>query len=203
MATQEEWYQKLKSWLPTWFFNEEYYNEAVLQGIARVLVELESRASEHQIETFIALADGAYVDEHGLERNLTREELELDPIFSERIRYISNSTPVPAIKRLVDALLAVGEATIVEDFDAGVYLNREEFFNRGSVFIDAIYNVFSIIVDKQVHAPYSFHSREYFCNREDFYGTNDSSLELFQFIIDAVDKAKALGTLYRLIERTG
>lgn len=203
MATQEQWFQKLKSWVPSWFFNEEYYNEAVFYALAKVLEELEAKASEHQAETFITQADSGYLDEHGLERNLIRGDFELDPSFSERIRYITNSTSVPAIKRLVDALLAVGECVIVEDYNAGIYLDREVFMNRGNIFIDSIYNVFSIIMDKQVHAPYSFYSREYFCDREDFIGANDSSLELFQLIIEAVDKAKALGTLYRVIERTG
>jgi hypothetical protein len=203
MATQEEWYKKLRSWVPAWFFEEEDVNVAKFQAMAALLASIEARAVEHQQETFIAQADQGYLDEHGLERNLTRGTLELDVAFSQRIRYITNSTSKPAIKRLVDALLSVGVCEISEDFEAGVYCDREDFFSRGELFIDAIYNVFSIIVDKQVHTPYSFYDREYFCDREDFIGTQESSLELFQLIIEAVDKAKALGTLYRLIERTG
>ena len=201
MATQEQWYQKLRSWVPVWFFNEEYYNDAVFYGLARVLSELDARSREHQAETFILQADGAYVDEHGLERNLERGTFELDALYAERIRYIKNSTSKPEIKRLVDALLSVGESIIIEDWESGLFCDRESFYSRGSVFIDGIYNVFSIIVDKQVHAPYSFYSREYFCDREDYTGTNESSLALFELIVDAVDRAKALGTLYRVIER--
>lgn len=204
MASQEDWYKKLKSFVPGWFFEEEeQINEAVFQGLAALFSELELRADEHQAETFILQADSGYLDEHGFERNLTRGDGELDPPFAERIRNIINTSNRPAIKALVDALLEVGESTVVEDFDHNLYFNRESFFNRGEIFIDAIYNVFSIIVDRQVHAPYSFYDREYFYTREDFIGTNESSLKLFELIVDAVNRAKALGTLYRLVERVG
>ena len=203
MATQEEWYKKLKSWVPAWFFEEEAINVAKFQGMAKLLQALETHAQNHQTETFIITSKQGYLDEHGLERNLTRGDMELDVAFSQRIRYLTNSTSKPAIKRLVDALLQVGESTIVEDFEGDIFLSRDEYLDRGLILIEAIYNVFSIIVDKQVHAPYSFYDREYFTDREAFFGTDESSLELFQLIIDAVDKAKALGTLYRLIERTG
>jgi len=202
MATQAEWHKKLKSWVPAWFFAEEDVNTANFQALASVLAALEAHAVDHQRETFIAQAMSGYLDEHGLERNLTRINLELDSAFSERIRYITNSTPKANIKRLVDALLAVGESVITEDFNGAVYFDREDFVSRAELFIEGIYNVFSIVVDKQVHQPYSFYDRENFYTREDFIGTNESSLELFKLIIEAVDKAKALGTLYRLIERT-
>lgn len=202
MATQDQWYEKIKAWVPSWVFNDEYYQVAVFEAISKVIFELETRADEHQAETFIETADGGYLDEHGLERSLDRAPGELDPVFRERIRYITNSTSKPAIKRLVDALLTVGECTITEDFDGSVFCNRDDYMNRGAVLITAIYNVFSIIVDKQVHAPYSFCDRENFLNREDYIGEEDSLLSLFQQIVIAVDKAKALGTLYRLIERT-
>lgn len=200
--TKAQWVEAFNSWLPQWWFQTVENQEDILYGMAAILERLEVVLEEHASETFILQAEAGYLDEHGNDRNLLRFLMELDPSFANRIRNIVNSTNGPALKVLVDALLEVGEATLVEDYNAGVFFDREYFYNRGSILIDAIYNAFSIIVDRQVHAPYSFYTRENFFSREDFIGTNESSLELFQHIIDAVNAAKALGIVYRLIERT-
>jgi len=200
--TKEQWYSLLSSWVPQWWFNQVQTQEAVMYGFAAVLERLDGDLQDHFTETFICLSKDGYMDEHGLERNLSRLNGELDPEFCQRIRNIVNSSNCPAIKQLVDALLDVGECTIIEDWQGGSFFSREAFFNRGFLLIDLIYNAFSIVVDLQVHAPYSFYSREYFMNREDFVGTNESSFELFERIVDAVNAAKALGTVYRLVERT-
>lgn len=203
MATQEEWFQRLSGWVPQWFFEEEVQNVAVFQGIAAVLAKLDAVGLQHISQTYLETAEAGYLDEHGAERNTPRVAGELDSQYRVRIRNIVNSSNCPAIKQLVDALLDVGEATIVEDHEGTIFLDREVFFNRGAILVTEIMNTFSIIVDNQVHAPYSFYTREYFFGREDFIGTNESSLELFQLIVEAVNRAKALGTLYRVIERVG
>lgn len=200
--TKQQWYTTLVGWLPDWWTTSGE-DEAILWGMAAVLEKLEVAMDSHVSETYITQAGTGYLDEHGLERNLTRLSGELNPAFADRIRNITNTTNKPALKALVDALLDVGESTIVEDWEGGTFFNTEEFLNRGELLIDLIYNAFSIIVDNQVHAPYSFFTREYFCDREDFVGTNESSLELFQQIVEAVNRSKALGTVYRLIERVG
>lgn len=199
---QEFWAAQIRSWIPGCVYQGESSEEAVIQAMALLLDRMEQLADEHVKETFICTAEGGFLDEHGSERNIARSPGEIDLQYSERVKNIINSTSCPEIKRIVDALLDVGEATIVEDFDAGLFFNREEaFYNRGDLLIIAIYNTFSIIVDKQVHEPYSFFDREYFMDREDFIGRLESSLELFQLIVEAVNRAKALGTLYRLVER--
>ena len=203
MATQAQWYERLKGWVPAWWFEEEENNEAVFQAIAAVCAKLDSVGLQHVTQTFICQAEAGYLDEHGAERNTPRFAGELDVQYRIRVKNIINSSNCPAIKGIVDALLDVGEATIVEDFDSAIFLNSEEFYNRGSILVTEIMNTFSIIVDNQVHAPYSFYTREYFYGREHFIGTNESSLELFQLIVEAVNRAKALGTLYRVIERVG
>lgn len=199
--TKQQWYDSFNSWLPQWWFQTVENQEAILFGICAVLERLDGSLQEHVEETFITMAESGYLDEHGLERNLNRFPGELDPPFSDRIRNIVNSTNYAALKALVDALLDVGEATLIEDYNNQLFLNREAFYNRGYLLITAIYNAFSIIVDRQVHAPYSFYTREYFYTRENFTGTNESSIELFQNIVEAVNAAKAFGTVYRLIER--
>lgn len=199
--TQDQWYEKLRRLVPGWWFEEEDINKAVFHGFAKVLSLLDASLDDHIQETYICESEGAYLDEHGLERNLVRLAGEIDASFCERVRNIVNSSNCPSIKAIVDALLEVGESTFLEDFKDQSFFNREDFFNRGKIWFDFVHYAFSILVDKQVHEPYSFFSREYFLNREDFYGTNESSLELFQRIVEAVNKAKAFGVAYRLIER--
>lgn len=202
MASNEEiWFQKLKGWVPQWFFEDEQFNVAHFRGIAKILNEIECMLEDHIRETFICQAVDGYLDEHGLERNLTRLGAELDTTFRERIKNLTNTTSCPSIKQIVDALLDVGESTIIEDFNASIFFDREIFLSRGELLIDPIYNTFSIVVDKQVHAPFSFYTRENFLDREDFIGLNESRLALFELIVEHVNKSKALGTLYRLIER--
>lgn len=199
--TKLQWYDRLKGWLPTWWFEKTENQEAILMGMAAVLERLELDLDDHFRETFICQAEGAYVDEHGSERNTPRNEFELDSVYCNRIRNIVNTTNCPSIKSAVDALLEVGTCDINEDWEGSPFFDREYFCDRGDIMIDAIVNTFSIIVDRQVHAPYSFYSRDNFCDREDFIGRHESSLELFQLIIDLVNRNKALGTLYRVIER--
>jgi len=87
-----------------------------------------------------------------------------------------------------------------------VFFTRECFFDRKSVFIDVVYNTFSIVIEKQIHEPYSFYDNGvspeigHFFSRSDFYGTNVSSENIFNLILAAVNRVKALGTVYRLIE---
>lgn len=198
---QDIWFDKLKSWVPQWFFEEEQFNVAVFQGIAKLLNEMECMLDNHIRETFLCQAVNGYLDEHGLERNLKRFLGELDTTFRERIKNLTNTTSCPAVKLIVDALLDVGESLIIEDFNGSLFFNRENFISRGEIMINPIYNTFSIIVDKQIHEPYSFYDRENFLDREDFIGLSESRLELFQLIVEHVNKSKSLGTLYRLIER--
>lgn len=201
--SKDDWYLSLKGWLPQWWFEQVENQEAVLYGMAAILERLGQAVDDHTKETYICQAQAAYLSEHGFERNLFRYDAELDPAFAIRIKNITNTTNCPAIKEIVDALLEVGFAEIREDFNGGPFFDREYFSDRGDILINAIINTFSIIVDRQVHAPYSFYSREYFVDREDFIGRNDSGLDLFNRIIESVNRNKALGTLYRLIERAG
>ena len=203
MATQEQWYNRLKSWLPSWWHEEEVTQTAVLQGFAKVLEAIDVSIEQHQAQTFIDQAESSYLDEHGFERTVIRESGELDSAYAPRIKELLNTVTCPQLKALVDALLEVGECTIIEDWQGVNFLNRDIYLNRGVILIIAIYNVFSIIVDKQVHEPYSFYNRENFLTREDFIGLQDSRIELFERIVAAVNKAKALGTMYRVIERVG
>lgn len=199
--TQAEWLLVLRKMLPGWFFNEEDNQLAHMQGAAAVLSTFEEQLDEHIRETFISQSTGDFLDAHGEERSVARLAGEMDAQYSIRVRNIRNQSNVPDIRSIVDSLLIAGTSTIVEDFDAALFMDRDVYMNRGALLISAIYNTFSIVVDKQLHPPYSFMDREYFGDREDFMGTSESSDYVFQLILEAVNNAKALGTAYRIIER--
>jgi hypothetical protein len=204
MATsKEQWLLKLKGWVQSWRFENPEYQQAVFNAIAKTLSDAEIFADSGVTETFIGEASGASLDLHGSERDVTRIEEELDPSYSIRIRNFTNYSNRPAIKTLVDSLLIVGECTISEDYDSGIFADRESFTDRGQLMVEEILNSFSIILDNQTHSPYSFLDREYFSDREDFIGTIESPVSLFNAIVAAVNKVKAFGTLYRVYERSG
>jgi hypothetical protein len=68
--------------------------------------------------------------------------------------------------------------------------------------IRPIMNTFSVIIDNQRPDPLSFCNREYFSDREDFMSASVASDEFFKGLVALINQNKALGTLYRLIERT-
>jgi len=203
--TQEQWYEKLKATLPSHYFcDDDPENfEAIFQGVAAVFKRVGDTLDNHFKETFICQAVDGYLREHGKERSILRASGETTSNYAQRIKNLTNTTSCPEIKRVVDALLDVGESIILEDFDSGIFASRESFLSRGEIMLIPIKDTFSIIVDKQVHEPYSFYDREYFFTREDFIGRLESSLELFQLIVQTVNRNKACGTLYRVIERLG
>lgn len=204
-SSKDQVFNRLSGFVPDWWYQGEEggINEAVFYGIAAMFEKLEIELDNHIKETYICQAEGAYLNEHGSERNLTRNTGEINANFADRIKNITNTTSCEEIKRVVDALLPVGEAVIQEDGENALFLDRESFLNRGEILIDPVEPAFSIIVDNQVHDPLSFLNREYFLNREDFIGQQNSSLELFQLVVDTVNKNKACGVRYRLIERAG
>lgn len=199
--TQAQWYAKLKNWVPIWFQKDQTRATAILQAMAKILAARHTEMLEHWEQTFIAQADGSNLDFHGDERSLDRLSGETDTNYSVRIRNIINQSYCAAIKGLVDQLLINGECTIVEDYNAQIFFDREVFLNRDTLFLtDVIHNTFTILVPKQLHAPYSFLDRENFSDREDFIGAAESNLEVFELILEAVNAAKAVGTFYRIVE---
>lgn len=200
--TIDQWYDKIKACVPKWFFEDEIVQKAVLYGWARIFYEIEANIQDHVDQTFLTKAVEDLLLEHGAERSVDKISGELESQYRIRIRNISNKSNIIDIKSIVDQLLMIGECILIEDYNNNLFMDREAFMNRGNVLAETIKNTFSIVIDKQLHAPYAYSDREYFLNREDFMSTTESSLNIFTLVADAVNRAKAFGTLYRLIERT-
>lgn len=200
VLTTEQWYTKLLSFIPRHYFDEIPELDDHIGGMAKVLHEIQQDCSDMYDDTLLANAVGVLLDLYGNERCVKRLPGEFDAQYRERVRNIGNQSNCPALKALVDQVLINGESTFIEDDDLGVYCNRESFLNRGELLIAPLFNGFSVIVDNQKHAAYSFVSREYFADREDFVGETESSQYVFDLIMEVIQK-RYCGTLYRIIER--
>jgi hypothetical protein len=199
--TKDAWYAKFKTFLPAWFFENEGLQAAVLRGISAALESLDGDIKAHLDDTFITRARGEALAAHAAERDVEKVDGEQDRQYAVRVQNISNKSNHPAIKSIVDKLLIVGECSIKEDYESSMFFSRGAFFSRGDIITVEVMNAFSIVVDKQLHEPYSHFSREYFFGRECFMGTTESPLQLFELIKAAVDREKAFGVPYRIIER--
>lgn len=201
--SKAQWFETLKAWVPSWFWEVSKYNQAVFTASAKVL-SVEQVAMEEQVsQTFILQADGESLDLHGNERGVPRITGETDAQYRVRIqsRSLVSQVSKPDLLAIVNQFLIRGMAYIKEDFEGGVFADRESFANRAEVIIEPIYNTFSIVVDQQIHVPYSFANREAFCGRENFIGTTESSEFVFEVILNAVNDNKAFGVFFRILER--
>lgn len=201
--TQAQWFEKLKGFVPAWYFEQEHYQVAHFQALALLLSQAQEYGEERRDAAFITTGTDPELDLQGYEVNVDRLPGEFDSLYRPRIQSLANQVNRIAIKRLVDALLIMGQSVIVEDFDADLFFDRDIYADRGYLLVTAIYNTFTIVVENQKHSPYSFMDREYFNDREDFIGTNESPQSIFDAIVAAVNQAKAFGVLYRVAERIG
>lgn len=202
--TKAQWLAKLTGWVPEVIFREERLQIAHFKGIAGDIERLQLDADDHVAETFILNAIGDLLDEHGRERDVIRLTGEVDAVYRPRVQKLTNQSNCPAIKELVDTFLVQGESQVVEHETGRPFFDRDAFLDRAAVFSTINYNAFSILVDRQVHDPFSFFgpgpNRDSFLNRDVFIGTNISSQSVFDLIADTVNKNKAYGVLYRIIE---
>lgn len=199
--TKEQWYAKIKTLVPSWLWQREEYVKAYFQALAKCAYEAQVMLQNHVNDTFILQADQGVLDTHGGERSIDRLDEELDSDYRLRVQNLFNQSNVTALLEFIDKVLVAGTSRIQEDFDSIPFLDREYFCNRGALFLnEPATNTFSVIVDKQTHAPFSFADREYFADREAFAGTAESLDRVFALILKIVDDNKALGTQYRIIE---
>jgi hypothetical protein len=200
--TQEEWFRKLKSWVPSWWFEQERYQVAVFHAIAKVLSEVQDQADEHVQQTFIAQALAPFLDAHGDERSVDRLTDEIDSVYSPRIRNIVNRSNKIAIKAMVDELLLTGECLVIENPDDGPIFGGS-FCDRREIFTDRRYDgYFTVLIPRQIALANSYCDRTTFASRGNYAGSlGPLPLEsLLSSINTLIFRAKAGGILYRLIE---
>lgn len=202
--TQQQWYLKLRKFVPSWTFEDEVTAVAVFQAIAAVLAAVQVDSDNAFNATFLSRSTDPELDAQGDERGVTRLPLEPDALYYPRVQRITSQTDKASIKAIVDSFLIIGECTILESPLDAPYCSRRAFCGRTIFVINAARNYFLILIPKQIHAPYAFTSRLTFTSRHtwqsNFVGSEDSSNSIFASIIAAVDQAKAFGVMYGILE---
>lgn len=200
---QTIWFKKITSWIPDWFYQDRELETSFLKALAKILESSQVELEDQLAMTFVDKSVSGYLEMHGSERSVFRNSNEFDSSFRQRIKTTATSSNANLIslKTLIDKLLINGKAQIKEDFNNDLFFGRGEYFNRGAITFDEIINTFTVVFDNQNHSPYSFFGRESFCNRENFIGQNESSIQFFNLILNTINENKALGTLFRIVER--
>lgn len=199
--TKQQWEKKLKSLVPSWVFETQDGNaSAVFKGMGAVLAKAQEQYLDHVKETFIDQGSDDYVGLQGFERDVERLENESLDSFRVRVKTIVNKSNLPAIKKLVDGMLVNGQCVIIEHSSPMNFCDRSGFLNRLVIDFSVLYNAFTILIDDQSPDPESFLSRGYFADMS-YAGAGIDNSDVFQNIIQAINKNKAYGTVYRLIER--
>lgn len=203
--TQEQWYQKIKKFVPSWWFERESLSggalsPALFRAMAALFQQIQQDTDDAQAATFITGATSPILDLLGDERSRARLSLELDPAYRTRIQRITSQTDLDDIQTAVDALLLIPPCTIQEAPLTSLYCSRSTFCSRDQFFLNYLRNAFLIVVPRQTHAPYSFTSRSMFCSRSSFAGSNVTSNSIYSSIIATVDAMKADGVLYGIVE---
>lgn len=124
--TKEQWFQKLKSWVPPWVFEREEYNKAVFMAGARLLSEAEGEAERLHAQTMILTADSEHLALHGSERSVERLDGESIESYRHRVRHIESTISEPTLFELVKALLTNGEPIFFENWQQG--FSDSDFF---------------------------------------------------------------------------
>lgn len=146
--TQQQWYDRLKSWVPTWVFENEDVNRAHYMAFAKVLHTVQTDAEALAAQTFLDDAAGSVLDLHGSERGVNRLAGELDATYRDRIRYIVNATTYSNILAKLTGVLNNGTPQIIENWLYGyaddaifaddltaVYLSGTKNYDRFTVAI--------------------------------------------------------------------
>lgn len=198
--TRDQWLQKITNWIPRWWFEQELYPTAVYSAIAGIFAQLDEDVDDQVAATFIDQSVPPILDLLADERNeapITGEDIS---VYRARIKLITSQTQKAKIKALVDSLLLTGECQIIEAPVDAPYCSRRAFCSRGAVPLGFRQNYFLILVPPQTHVPYTFASRSYFTSREHFVGSISTLNTVYATIIAAVDKAKAFGVMYGILE---
>lgn len=198
----EQWYEKLRAWVPSWWFEQERYNVAVFMATAAMFQRVEQDTLDHFNTTFLGQATNPVLDLIASERGITRMAGESDSALVVRIQRITSQTDKTAIKQAVDKLLIVAGCKILEAPQNSPYASRRCFASRDEIECSFKENLFTIVVPKQIHVPYSFVSRLNFASRSNFAGTSTTSTAEYASIITAVNAMKAFGVMYRIVEST-
>lgn len=200
--TAEQWYQQLRAWVPGWWFEDEHYNVAVFRAMGEVMAQVEEDSIDQFNATFLTRSTAPILDLAGSERNQTRLSGESDASYANRIQRLSSASDWPEIKAAVDSVLLVPGCKILEAPGGKPYGTRKSFISRDEYFCSFREDMATVVVPKQIHAPYSFASRGNYASRGSFMGSATSSTQTYSTLVNVINALKAFGVLFRIVEST-
>lgn len=179
--SKDQWYQRLKSWVPGWLFTDgdSEVTDAVFYAMAKLLATMEEERAELLAFTFIDTATNPYLELHGDERGVDRLPGESDTLYRQRIktRNISSKSSLPEIDLIAQEAMTV-KVVVREDFAWGVFCDAGSYLNCGDILFDWIENGgFSVVVNQ---------------------GADPDEVDA---MIASINRNKAFGVLYRVVER--
>lgn len=198
--TQAQWLEKLRGLVPSDIFNEEPQALAVFSGIAKVLEGVDEDTQDHFNATFITRANTPVLQALGDERGITQLPGESNATYAARMQRITSQTDLLDIRDAVNALLAIGQCRILEAPQDAPYCSRGNFCSRNDYMLNFRANEFLVVVPPQTHSGYTFASRGYFASRGAFTGSGDTLSSLYASIIAVINRLKAFGVLYGIVE---
>lgn len=188
--TADQWYAKLKKFVPSWYFEGDEqavcYTRGVFKGLAAVMAAVQSDADDQQAVTFIMnAADVApYTDLHGSERSVIRQPGELDAAYKIRIRdglfvQVGSIQLIPA----VNAALNNGAGEFVENYQYGFFDDAADsgfFYDTTSRYLESQkwYNWWTVFIPIQ---------------------TGGVQADIMAAIVTAIELNRAMGTTYDIL----
>lgn len=211
-VTQQQWFNRLQSWVPSWFFELSGVNYAHFWALAKLLAQEELIAEKKLNDTYITFAEGAYLDHKGEEWGVFRLFGESDADYRVRIRKSIARSGVDkiSIQELVTSL--TGPLSLVQEWhDSHNFANSGAYANIGHLMLEEEYNQFYVFIDRieNLFPPSSFMNLDAFLDTRSFLVDNEFNWDVpsgegeanFEAIWQAIQDAKAAGVRFTLTER--
>jgi len=213
--TEDEIRDAVRSNTPGWFWEPGEVAEAIIRGLCALGALREEAQQTLHDRTFIATADGAWLDEHGRERSTPRRPLEPDDAYRDRIRAYADLVTPKSIRDAVNRELDVGECRLEEYLIDGFFADQD-FAEQAHVFDQD--RGFAVYIPVQVDALSDSYTgattliespalnfRE-FAGGDSAAGFGEIFAEpdgpafgpVYPKVIDAIERTRAAGVAYRV-----
>lgn len=143
---------------PWWLCEPEDVLDAIVRAIAAQLARAEGAVDSLHDRTFIDLADGSWLDQHGRERGVPRFTEETDTAYRPRVKAIEDKVTRTSILAAVDAVLLEGTSLMEEHTPDAAYavpngtdVNKQGYAGVGRAYDDQ--KCFTIIIEPQRPDP--------------------------------------------------
>lgn len=188
--THQQWFEKLRSWVPTWFLDREPGAMPVIEGVfwalAKVAMEVEADMLAVKASTYITQASGGVIDAHGDERGVARLSGEIDSAFAARVSTFGAGSTLAATRDAINsALNGFGvSCSLHEGYDNNSFADEMFVSTSGQSFIFEEHREFNFFF---VHIPST--------------GMPDGPAKdtLHANIIESIESSKAVGISYDVL----